>query len=42
MRMTSAGHVCTKIFKPATPKCYVLTECNEYITEANPEPRTEF
>jgi hypothetical protein len=42
MRMTSAGHVCTKIFKPATLKCYVLTEGNEYVTEDNPEPRTEF
>lgn len=42
MRMASTCHVCTKIFKPATLKCYVLTECNKYITEDNPEPRTEF
>jgi hypothetical protein len=42
MWLASAGHACTKILKPATLKSYVLTECNGYITEDNPEPRTEF
>ena len=40
--MTSAGHVCTKNFKPATLKCYVFIECNEYINEDNFEPTTKF